>query len=70
MKPRLISLSFLGGGYSKTGEPFIIETLPRTRRLSILSAISTDRYLAYQIFDGSVKGDDYGAFIQNLVIYL
>ena len=54
-------------GYAPAGEPFVMGMKPKKERVSLLAAITKDRLLGYQVIQGSVKAQDYGSFILELL---
>ena len=54
-------------GYAEAGKPFVVNMKPKKERVSLLAAITKERVLGYQVFQGSVKAEDYGSFILELL---
>ena len=53
-------------GYAKKGSKCIIKTPPKGENYSLIAAMTANKMLAFQIFKGSVKANDFGAFISQL----
>ena len=54
-------------GYAKKNEKFVSVVPPKSENISLLAAVSDDGILGFMVFKGSVKGNDYGAFILKLI---
>ncbi len=54
-------------GYSKKNTPYVVTTGNKSKKISVLLCITEDTLLNCQLFDGSVSGEDYGAFILNVI---
>ena len=52
--------------YSKKGEKSIIKTPPKGDNYSVIAAITSKKFLSYQIFHGSIKADDFGGFVTKI----
>jgi len=54
-------------GYSKKGERCEINSKPKTANLTVISAITKEKVLGYQMFKGGVNADDFGGFLMSLI---
>lgn len=54
-------------GYSEIGKKLVYPVKPKTHNFSVLAAISEEGLIGYQVFNKGVKGQDFGAFIINLI---
>ena len=54
-------------GYSKIGERCLVTTGLKGQNYSVIAAITKSKILGYQIIKGSIKADDFGAFIASLL---
>lgn len=44
-----------------------MEAPPKTTKLSLILAVSKNKIYGGQLFDGSIKGSDFGLFIINIL---
>jgi len=54
-------------GYSKKGKKFTLQCPPKGTNHSVIAAVTKEKILCYQIFQGSVKSQDFGAFVLNMI---
>lgn len=54
-------------GYSKVGEPVIYSRKNMSANYSVICAVTQDRILGYQVFQGGVTAEAFGSFIINLL---
>ena len=53
--------------YSKINESYIVTIPPKSEKIFCLLRISEEKIIGYQLFQESVKAEDYGAFIWQYI---
>ena len=54
-------------GYSPKNQKFLVTAPKINHNISMIVAIGFDRIYGYQIFDGSIKQEDFGFFMINIL---
>ena len=54
-------------GYSKKGKKFRVIEYPKLENMSLIATISNTELVGFMIFEGSVKSDDFGSFLLDLI---
>ena len=54
-------------GYSPVNEKFICVVPPKGQNISLLAATTDENILGFMLFKGSVKANDYGAFLLQII---
>ena len=54
-------------GYSQRGIKFRVIEPPQTKNISVIAAISKTELIGYQIFEGSLKAQDFASFLGELI---
>ena len=55
-------------GYAKVGEECYVKSDPKSANYTAISAITKSKVIGYQFYKGGVTGQEFGAFIINLLL--
>jgi len=54
-------------GYSKVGQPCLIGSEANFQNYSVITAITKEKIIGFQVFKGSIETNEFGAFLAGLV---